>query len=65
MSFGRAVKRCILFHCADFEVQRRWRCETPVACFSSAAASGFQDAVSLVLPIRKGRVGLEGRIEAV
>lgn len=55
MSFGRAVKRCILFHRADFEVRRHLGCETPVACFSGKAASGFQDAVSLALPAGKGR----------
>lgn len=55
MSCGRVVRPCILFHCADFEVQRRWGCETPVACFSGAAASGCQDAVSLALLVGKGR----------
>lgn len=55
MSCGRAVRPCILFHCADFEVRRHLGCETPVACFSGKAASGFQDAVSLELPAGKGR----------
>ena len=55
MSCDRAVRPSILFHCADFEARRHLRCETSVACFSGAAASGFQDAVSLALPVGKGR----------
>ena len=49
------MKRCILFHRADFEVRRHLGCETLVACFSGTAASVFQDAVSLALPVGKGR----------
>lgn len=52
------MRPCILFHCADFEVRRHLGCETPVACFSGAAASGFQDAVGLALPVGKGRARL-------